>query len=282
MATPFAQNIGDVGGGGGGAGTVGNTEYRQISPMTDPTFANLFNQTQGAIPGAVPGLDSLIQAGMNSPLLQLILGPALERLKAPQAQQREQFTESARSAGGLRGSAYTGGMNKLMQNQGQAQNDLMSQVIQQVLSTLVQGQLQSQQNQFLPARSMTDLLRSITPQTVRGSAGGGGGGAWDNIPPSQGLATPMYGDYKPGNAITQPGVGAPYNTGGSTGAGSNNWFTPTPAPPPAQYSDPWANLGGGAGGGWYDIGQGQQWLGGLDDYGYTQNDWAVDPYYNDF
>lgn len=269
------------------SGTVGNTAFTQLSPMDDPTFADLFGQAAGSIPGSLPGIEQLIAQGMNSPLLQLVLGPALERLKAPQAQQREQFTESARAAGGLRDSSYRGGMNKLMQNQGQAQNDLMSQVIQQILGTLVSGQLQSQQNSFLPARSMTDLLRTATPQTVQGSmagmGGGGGGGGASSIGRSSILQPGQdYGNYAAGNAITQPGVGAAY---GDSSGSSYRMPGAQISQPPAQYNDPWASFGGGSGsgGGWYDIGGGQTWLGNTpDQYGFTQADWAADPYYNDF
>ena len=270
-----AERVAKFGGGGGAnaAGTVGNTAFTQVSPMSDPTFANLFGQTLGAIPGSLPGIDQLIAQGMNSPLLQLVLGPALERLKAPQAQQREQFTESARAAGGLRGSTYGGGMNKLIQNQGLQQNDLMSQVIQQVLGTLVQGQLQSQQNQFLPARSMTDLLRSVAPQTVQGSMGGGGSGGtsgWENIPASQGLNTPMYGDIS-GPAGGVQTVSQPQNTGFLP----PQQTTQQTSAPYTPYLDPF--LGGG--GGSYDIGGGQQWLdtSPQDPYAHTYSDWTDVP-----
>ena len=271
------------------AGTVGNTAFTQVSPMDDPTFANLFQQIMASIPGSLQGIESIVSGGMNSPLLQLVLGPALERLKAPQAQQREQFTESARAAGGLRGSTYGGGMNKLMQNQGQAQNDLMSQIIQQVLGTLVGGQLRSQEQQFLPAQTMGNLLPRIAPQTIQGSMGGGGGGSYGGGG-SSGRSSILqpgidFGNYTAGNAITQPGVGAPMGGGGFDPMAGGRAQAPQYAPP--QYVDPWAGFGGyatgGGGGGSYDIGGGQQWLGGpsQDQFGYTENDWMADPFYSD-
>ena len=267
------------------AGTVGNTAFTQVSPLDDPAFADLFKQILASIPGSVPGIESLVSGGMNSPLLQLVLGPALERLKAPQAQQREQFTESARAAGGLRGSTYGGGMNKLMQNQGLQVNDLMSQVIQQVLGTLVQGQLQSQRNQFLPTEARSNLLPRIAPQTIQGSmagmggGGGGGGGGGRSSILQPGID---FGNYTAGNAITQPGVGAPIGGGGFDPMAGGRAQAPQYAP--AQYVDPWANLtNDNVGGGWFDTGGGQQWMGATpqDQFGYTQNDWQADPFYTD-
>ena len=97
-----------------------------------------------------------------------------------------------------------------------------------------------------------------------------------------------FGNYTAGNAITQPGVGAPYNQGGASGfGGASQTFVQQPQQAPPQYVDPWAGFGGyatgGGGGGSYDIGGGQQWLGGpsQDQFGYTQQDWMSDPFYND-
>ena len=269
------SGVGDVSGTGGGStsGKVGTTEYKQVSPTSDPTFARLLEQIQAITPTALPGIESITQQGMNSPLLQLVLGPALQRLQAPQAQARQNLTEQTRAAGGLRGSTYGQDMNKLVANQGLQQNDLMAQVIQQILGTLVSGQIQSQQNSMLPGKSLTELLRTIAPQnitgqTVSGQTGGSSSG-WGSIPPSQGLNTPMSSGTlnaqqqwdqmnaagfrnmgpRPGSTVPPP---AP-STGGEPAVSGS--------PPPPQYIDPW---GGGSGGGSYDLGMGAgtQWLGG--------------------
>lgn len=173
----------------GGAGAVGSTRYQQVSPTSDPTFARLLEQIQAITPTALPGIEQITAQGMNSPLLQLVLGPALQRLQAPQAQARQNLTEQTRAAGGLRGSTYGQDMNKLVANQGLQQNDLMAQVIQQVLGTLISGQLQSQQNQMLPGKSLTELLRTIAPQTITGSTGGGGAGGGGGV-----LSSPRLSD----------------------------------------------------------------------------------------
>jgi hypothetical protein len=233
-----------------------------VSPLANPAFSQLAQQAQRSIPQSLPSLNDLIQGGMASPLLESILGPALQRLVAPQAAQRTQFTEAARAAGGLRGSTYGQGMNTLMQNQAQGQNDLMSQVISQVLGTLVPGQLQEQQNQFLQSNALTKLLGTIRPDVVRGAgAGGGSSSGWENIPPSQGLGTPMSGD-KPKTMQEQqyewdqmqaagfrnmgPRPGSTM-TGGGGGGGAPPPANPPPAAagPTAQYVDPYAGQGGG-------------------------------------
>ena len=264
--------FGSTGGGGtsGASGTVGNTNYAQVSPTSDPSFAALLAQILQQTPQreGMTSLQDMITGGMESPLLQSILGPAMQRLQAPQAQQRQNLTEATRAAGGLRGSTYGQDFNKLQQNQGQQQNDLMGQVIQQVLSSLISGQMQEQQNSFLPARSLTELLRTIAPSTVTSGGVSGSRGAWDAMSPSQGLQTPMMGDSMgPAGGAPPGGSGWGGNTGGRGGGGGT--FQPAPSsgggvaggsqPQPPQYIDPLGGMGGG-GGGWYDIGGGTGWL----------------------
>src|SRR3990167_8320249 len=208
---------------GAGAGQVGNTAFRQVSPTGDPAFSELYGQTREAIPRSLPTLETLISGGMESPLLQAILGPAMERLRIPQAQQREQFTEGARAAGGLRGSTYQQNYGNLLNQQALQGNDLMSQIISQVLSTLVGGQLQEQQNSFLPARSMTDLLRTIAPSTITGP-----------VNPSRGFNAGRGGGMSAGgNDRGWSGPGALAGGGGATAPASQP-FTP--------YLDPFAPM----------------------------------------
>lgn len=250
-----------------GGGMVGNTAYQQLSPTSDPTFARLLEQIMQITPTALPGIESITQQGMNSPLLQLVLGPALQRLQAPQAQARQNLTEQTRAAGGLRGSTYGQDMNKLVANQGLQQNDLMAQVIQQVLGTLISGSLQSQQNSMLPGKSLTDVLRTIAPQTVTGStgAGGEGGGGISGRSSMGGVAgtgvspedrDAMLRGFPSAEAMRfQQMLGAGAGTVRPTA--SPGVSAAAPSTPYTPYLDP---LSGGSGGGWYDIGAGQNWL----------------------
>jgi hypothetical protein len=214
--------------------------------MVVPELMNLFNQNQQAIPTQLNSLQSMIQGGMNSPLLQQVLGPAMQRLQQPQADQRRQLTDTFRASGGLRGSSYGNETNKLMVNQGQQQNDLMAQVIREMLAPLIQGQMQEQQNSFLPARAMTDLFNAARPTVIGGfpPAGnasssinqGGNRSIASGMLPHQGLPD-SYGN-SPGmlgpNAV-QPGMGgvggvpqAPQAPGSNMGdmGGSNIVFNP--------------------------------------------------------
>jgi len=237
---PFGGgSLASTGGSSSGKGSVNVGGSQVISPLAIPELAKLFQNTQQQIPTReeLPSLQDMIAGGMNSPLLQLVLGPALERLKAPQQQQQQNLTEAARAAGSLRSSNYGQDFNKLLVNQGQQTNDLMGQVIQQVLGQLLQGQLQEQRNQFLPAESLTNLLRASAPSVSRGGATATSG--WENIPPSLGLGTPMQSD------ITAALTGRPSAGGGGVSGG-----TPTMSPPPTpstatgtappQYVDPFA------------------------------------------
>ena len=51
-------------------------KYEQVSPTSDPSFAKLLDQILNVTPTALPGIEQLTAQGMNSPLLQLVLGPA--------------------------------------------------------------------------------------------------------------------------------------------------------------------------------------------------------------
>ena len=248
MATPslFSSLWGGGGGGDSGAGTTPAGAGQLISPTGDPTFARLLEAAQAAIPTGPPASESWLQAaqgaiptnqpsvmdiaaqGASSPLLSAILGPMLQRLQQPQAAQRTQLTEATRATGGLRDSAYTGGMNELLQKQGLQQNDLMAQILKETLGPLLNASMQQQQMSYDPARilsnlagtavqqeslaynpakMLTDLLGVAKPQYVspQGAGGAGGGGSgWENIPPSMGLATPMMGSSMPSTGYTSP------------------------------------------------------------------------------
>lgn len=219
----------------GGSTTVGGTQV--ISPLAIPQLNDLFNTAKTAVPTEMRSLDQMIQEGMNSPLLQLVLGPMMERLKAPQAAARTNLTETTRAAGGLRGSTYGQDMNTLQNNQAQQGNDLMAQVLQQILGPLITGQMQEQKNSFLPAEAYTNLLGAAKPSLGKTATTTTG---WENIASSLGLGTPMEGDAAGGSNIAnllrslQAGKTAtPSATGAPTAPA-------TPGAPPPQYVDPYS------------------------------------------
>lgn len=253
----FGTGIPGSEGGSSGSGSASVGGSQVISPLALPELMQLFNRTQANIPNQdqLGSLQGMIQGGINSPLLQMVLGPALQRLQPQQAQQRQNLTESTRAAGGLRGSTYGQDMNTLQNNQALQTNDLMAQVIQQMLSPLISGQLQEQQNQFLPAKSLTDLLQASRP-AIAGRGGASASTGWENIPASQGLGTPMMGDTMgpAGGGSDIANMLRQLSTGGSaTAPGASATGPMKPANPYTPYLDP---LGGGGGGGSYDLGFG--------------------------
>ena len=266
--------ISDLLGSGGSAGGAGPeagflTPYRVISPAEDPTFSRIAGEVEAAIPRQMQSLQSIIQGGMNSPLLQEILGPMLARLQAPQAQQRSQLTEATRAAGGLRGSTYGQDFTRLQNQQGQQQNDLMAAVLQQVLGQVISGSLQENQQSFLPAQNLMNLLGALRPQVQTGlppqQAGGGGSGSFGGGGIGNFFDEPGAFDYRfsPdynsnyggfGGRAPASGGNTPTFTGGAVGrdtplVGGNMT--------PPEYVDPFAT--GGFGGGQYDIGAGTQY-----------------------
>ena len=242
-----------TGGGSSGSGSASVGGSQVISPLALPELMALFNQIQGEVPSRteMPSLQTMIQGGMNSPLLQSVLNPAMQRLQPLQQQQRQNLTETTRAAGGLRGSTYGQDMNTLQNNQALQSNDLMGQVIQQVLGTLMQGQLQEQRNQFLPGETLINLLNASRPQVGKGGASASSG--WENIPASQGLATPMQSDSMGPAGGVQAGGGSDIASllrqlsgggGGTTKPTPNNPGVATP-PPHTPYLDPLTSGGGG-------------------------------------
>ena len=256
-------SFGTAGGGSGqGSATVGGSQV--ISPLAIPELLKLFGLAQEQTPmrNDMNSLQSIVQGGANSPLLQAVLGPALMRLQAPQAQQRQNLTEATRAAGGLRGSTYGQDFNELQNNQALQTNDLMAQVIQQMLAPLISGQLQEQRNSFLPAESLTNLLRAASPSVGRGGASASS--SRDSIAPSGGLSTPMSptpGFDAYGAQLNAPRIGGSATVGPNAGGMGGNATVGVPQSPPQPYT-PYLDPMSGAGGGWYDLGGGQEWLGG--------------------
>jgi hypothetical protein len=126
-------------------------------------LGDLYSQIQGITPTSLPSLDSIVQEGMNSPLMSQIISGALKRAAPNEALARQSVTDAARGAGGLRGTAY---MQNVARNEGNILDQrgiLTSDIIAKTLQQLISGRLQEQQNSFLPARTLTDLLQAGRP-----------------------------------------------------------------------------------------------------------------------
>src|ERR1700741_1170745 len=68
---------------GQGQGSVGNTDFRQLDPAQgSESFRSMLDQINQRVAGlAPPSYESFLQQGINSPLLQAVLGPALAKLQ---------------------------------------------------------------------------------------------------------------------------------------------------------------------------------------------------------
>jgi hypothetical protein len=223
---------------------AGPTDFQQVSPMSDPSgaFGELYNTTRGIIPTSLDSLSTLIGQGMNSPLLQQILGPALARLMGTEQTSRDAVTDMFRSSGGLRGTPYAQAAVKNEQNLMGERSNLISDTIAKNLATLVSGQLQEQRNSFLPGQAYSDLLRLMRPDVVRtGGGGGGGGGSFSSDPGSLGpsIFDPAYSgmiaDWQ--RRVNPPAGFNGYNMEpGLTGVN----YKPNPLPVDRPYYDPWS------------------------------------------
>lgn len=194
--------------------TVIDRTFEQMSPLEDPNFQKLFEQIMGSIPEtkeapALKKTGDFINQALMSPLLQMILQPALANLEKGVQKGRGNLVDMFRAAGG--GKGPTRG-TPFAQASGQFESDvvgqrgsLISQITSQTLSPLLQSLMQeqaqeqdrffkSQEAAFDPVTVMMGILQRIRPdlvqtgQTQTGgqffetgsqqvSGGGGGSGA---------------------------------------------------------------------------------------------------------
>jgi len=195
---------GGAGGAGTGAGQVGQTQFTSIDPAAQPgggSFGSTLQNLMSRLPGAPPSYQDLISQGVNSPLLQSVLGPALQNLIPGEEMGRENLASEFRSAGAL-GSGAQGVASSRLENAFQGQRgNLISQIISSMLPTMTQG-LANQYNQQLAVPGLLgSILGSTRPATVTG-----------NVPPMQFLG------FGSGGAGGGGGAGA-----GGAGDSSQSW-----------------------------------------------------------
>ena len=109
--------------------------------------------------------------GKMSPLLKTILEPLLKIQERGFPAQQQSLTDAFRAAGAgaLRSGAYGRAMPQLLGDQALARSALIGSTTSSMLGPLLSALMQMQKS----------------------TAGGGGTSGWENIPPSQGLQTPM-------------------------------------------------------------------------------------------
>lgn len=206
-----ADNVSLLGGprsGVSGSGSIGQTPYQIIDPSAGSSFASQLGPLlQRLSQLQAPNYQDLVNQGINSPLMQSVLKPALANLQPGEDLARQNFTDEFRKAGALGSGAMGAGSANLERGlQGQRGN-LISQVISQMLPQITQG-LGQQFNQGLNIdQLMSQVLGMSKPSIVTGSNGavGGGGGG---LSPSLGLQTPMSSESANANYFKTPGYGA--------------------------------------------------------------------------
>lgn len=142
-------------------------------------MANAFGVSGAGGGFDMSGLLELLTQGAQSPVLEAILGPLLKIQERSFKPQQQNLTDIFRNAGALRDTSYGKGMGTLLGDQALAKQGLIGSTAQGFLGPLLQALMISQRmNLSAQARSS--------------------GSGWADIPPSQGLQTPMSGSSGPG------------------------------------------------------------------------------------
>jgi hypothetical protein len=166
-------------GGAGGAGTVGNTNYALVDPAQGASFGSQLGPLLARINALQPpSYQSLVTQGLNSPLLQSILGPAMANLLPGEETGRQNFMDEFRRAGALGSGAMGSGAAKMETGFQNQRGNLISQVISQMLPQITGGLSNEwNQNQGI-SQLLAQVLGLSKPSIVQGqnTAGGAGGG----------------------------------------------------------------------------------------------------------
>lgn len=244
-----------------GSGRVGNVNYQQLDPAQgSESFRNVLDQIHGRIDNLqAPSYESFLQQGINSPLLQAVLGPALAKLLPGAQDSRQALDDQFRSAGALGSSAQANAGVKNENNIMGQQGSLIGQIISQMLPQMTTGLNQQFQNEMAIPGLLGQLLSQLRPDTVTGS----------NVPPgagNQGSVRIGAGQYGMGNVGSNPGGSYGSNTGPANSS-------------PVGVSNPGGGLDYGLqdlldslGGGQSQFGGGSGSGGGYSNYGYDPFD----------
>lgn len=208
----LARGLDPHGGGQGvsGTGSIGNTPYQIIDPAGGSSFNDMLQRFLSAAGGLKPpNYQDLVTQGVNSPLLQSVLGPALQNLLPGEKLARQNLQDEFRSAGAL-GSGAMGSASSNLEGalQGQRGN-LVSSVISQMLPQITQG-LGNQFNQQAQIPQM--LLQALglsKPQVVTGSNQPIGGGSRVSGGSSDGGFSDFLSQYHAQNANNPYAINGP-------------------------------------------------------------------------
>lgn len=198
--------------------SVGNVDYKQLDPAKgSESFKGLLDQINSRIASTqAPSYESFLQQGINSPLIQAVLGPALARLQPGAEDSRTALMDQFRQAGALGSSAMGAAGAKNEANIQQQQGDLISQVIAAMLPQMTQGLNQQFQNQMSIPTLLAQVLGQTRPDTVTGS----------NVPPTDPNASRGGGSVHIGKSSY--GMGG----GGNSSSGYQGGLSPARTSPP--------------------------------------------------
>jgi hypothetical protein len=148
-------------------------DFVAVSPYAVPEVANVANQAVAATPTSVPDFSSIINMTSQSPLIQEVMRAALANLVPQEQQARQNLQDTFRQAGALRGGAYGVGASRLEGEFQRGRGNLLAQIVQAMLPSLISGFNQSTQNQFLPGRTLAEILSGVRPTVIGGLTGTG-------------------------------------------------------------------------------------------------------------
>ena len=162
-----ARAIHDAARGKGSASTGPALPSKVFSPVeADPGFATRVEDVIASINRPQASFEDLLSQGINSPLLQAILGPALRNLLPGAEEARQSLTDRFRASGGLRSGAYGVRAGQLESDILGQQGDLISRVISSFLPTAVSG-LQNESARSLQQSSLLESILGLTkPQFI--------------------------------------------------------------------------------------------------------------------
>lgn len=161
--------------------------FEQMSPAKDPQFAQILQEIMGSIPDIeeppeLKGIEEFVQKAITSPLLQMILQPALATLERGAKKGRGNVVDAFRAAGGGKGpsrsTAFGQAVGEFESDVVGERGNLISQITSQTLSPLLQsllteqGQEQSrffrdQDAGFKPVEALMKILQLVRPDLVQ-------------------------------------------------------------------------------------------------------------------
>lgn len=247
---------------------------QQSSQQSSSTFFSdpaMVQRMLDALGGQMNQFDQYLSDPTSSPLYTNQLRGLMASLAPQEAQSRQAYTDAGVAAGNRSSGRFAQGQANLEGNIMRNQQTTAGQLLGQNFGQMTQALLAAMglTPQMLNALKLQQSSGSSqgSNDAGGGSGGGGGGGGYGGGGGGGFLSAPNLG--------YQPGVGLPQSYGNSPGIIGPNY---NPAEHAAWGNDinNWSNSFGGVGTG-LNFGQENH---PVDSFGFTEQDWANDPYFN--